>query len=200
MTTSGSTRASSGSPRSIPLSYVVLGGVLGWLLGQGAWRAPSVSPIARSIPDFDGLTGSFLAKHNVPWGFNPSPTISSAAVALPSKVCKVSPASLAVIQEPFERDALEPLHTTKVAPNGQQLQDTTTGAELKDCNILAYDNKFHSLIGANPTVKRLAQKDYTFAHEVHPFKRFLPVSSISCFRQCIMHKTKFSLCSDHAFK
>ncbi|CAL8467156.1 g6692 [Coccomyxa elongata] len=113
----------------------------------------------------DGLTGSFLAKNNVPWGLNPSPHIGSAADALPSKVCNVSPASLAEIPEPFERDALEPLHTTKVAPSGHQLQDTPKGAELKDCVFLAHDSNFHSLIGANPTVKRLAQKDYTFAHE-----------------------------------
>lgn len=138
---------------------------MGWLLGQGVWPEAYLNPIASSIPYFDGLTGSFLAKYNVPWGLNPSANINSAADALPSEVCNVSPASFANIPLPFERDASEPLHTTTVAPSGHQLQDTAMGAELKDCMIVAYDSKFHSLIGANPTVRRLARKDYTFAHE-----------------------------------
>lgn len=170
MAASGSGRASSGTPKKISLTYVVIGGFLGWFLGQGVWPEGFVSPIASSIPYIDGFSGSFLAKHNVPWGLNPSPNIGSAADALPSKVCNVSPASLADIPEPFERDALEPLHTTKVAPSGQQLQDTPKGAELTDCRFVAYDSKFRSLIGAIPTVRRLAQKDYTFAHEVHLFR------------------------------
>lgn len=177
MTTSGSTGASAGTVQNISLAYVVIAGILGWLLGQGIWPEAFVNPIATSIPYIDGLTGSFLAKNNVPWGLNPSPHVSSAADALPPKVCNVSPASLAEIPEPFERDTLEPLPSTKVAPSGHQLQDTPKGAELKDCVFLAYDSNFHRLIGANPTVMRLAQKDHTFAHEVH----FGLLMCLSCY-------------------
>ncbi|EIE26814.1 calcium-dependent phosphotriesterase [Coccomyxa subellipsoidea C-169] len=165
MSTKGSSGAKSGTQKDISLAYVLAGGILGWLLGQGVWPGSVISPLATSIPYFDGLTGSLLAKYNVPWGLNPSPRISSAANALPSNVCDVSPATLAVISEPFERDALQPLRTTKVAPNWQELQATSAGGKLKDCVFAAHDSAFHGLIGPDPTVKLLAQKDYTFAHE-----------------------------------
>ncbi|KAK9916371.1 hypothetical protein WJX75_001964 [Coccomyxa subellipsoidea] len=64
---------------------MVAGLILGCLLGQGVWPGTLVSPFAKSIPYFDGLTGSLLAKYNVPWGLNPSPHLNSAASSLPSK-------------------------------------------------------------------------------------------------------------------
>ncbi len=181
MSTKGSSGAKSGTQKDISLAYVLAGGILGWLLGQGVWPGSVISPLATSIPYFDGLAGSLLAKYNVPWGLNPSPRISSAANDLPSNVCDVSPATLAVIPEPFERDALQPLRTTKVAPNWQELQATSAGGKLKDCVFAAHDSSFHGLIGPDPTVKLLAQKDYTFAHEVCiSWGCLLPVSRYAC--------------------
>lgn len=166
MTGTRSSSTKSSTPKDISIAYMLAGLILGCLLGQGVWPGTLVRPFAKSIPYFDGLTGSLLAKYNVPWGLNPSPHIKSAANSLPSKVCDVSPVTLAVIPEPFQRDAMQPLGTTKVSPNWQELQSTTVGADLKDCVFAAHDSRFHALVGANPTVRLLAQKDYTFAHEV----------------------------------
>ncbi len=149
MSTMGSSGAKSGTQKDISLAYVLFGGILGCLLGQGVCAGSVISPPAPSIPYLEGLTGS------LPWGLNPSPRISSAANALPSNVCDVSPATLAVAPEPSEG-----------LPNWQEPQATSAGTKLKDCVFAAHDTAFHGLIGPDPTVKLLARKDYTFAHEV----------------------------------
>ena len=99
---------------------------------------------------------------------NPSPVISSAAEALPSAVCNVSDAGLAVLEAdgPFDRDIQATLADTKMGPNGVPLQREPLGANMAGCVFAAHDEAFNGLIGANPTLLRLARKDFPFAHEV----------------------------------
>lgn len=170
MSRGGSNTTKARRAQDISLVYAVAGGILGYLVGQSAWSGTLVNPIAQHIPYLDGLTGSLLAKYNVPWGLNPSPKISSAANALPSKACDVSSIRLAVLPEPFERGAMEPLQTTKLDPDWKELQNTPLGVDLKDCVFEVHDKRFYDLIGLDPTVKVLAKKDYPFAHEVRGFR------------------------------
>jgi hypothetical protein len=124
--------------------------------------------ISQRLPILDEWAGSPLAKRNIPWGFNPSPSISEDAEHLPSKVCSVPPSSLAVLSKdgPFRRERLEPLQSTRLAPDATELPNSNIGASLRDCKFVAFDDKFQALTGSDPTLRRLAHKDYEFAHEV----------------------------------
>lgn len=99
---------------------------------------------------------------------NPSPVISPAAEKLPSAVCSVPEARLAVLEQngAFNRDIQAPLRDTKFGPDWTELQHEPLGANLKDCVFAAHDEAFNRLIGPKPVVRRLAQRDYPFAHEV----------------------------------
>lgn len=161
-----------------------------------------ILPVLQKLPLLDGLAGSPLAKHNMPWGLNPSPTISSAAPELPSKVSFLRPAALAVLSKegPFKRKRLEPLKSTKLAPAGAELQSQSIASGLQDSAFVAFDERFLRLIGEKPTLWRLAQRDYEFAHEVRasllPHANKSPISAASVWVATYARELRVS---EHAY-
>lgn len=99
---------------------------------------------------------------------NPSPTLSPAAEVVLGHVCSVLPAEFAVLgpDGTFSRAINGSLRGTRVGPHGTLLQSSPLGNQLDNCLFEVHDEAFERLIGPRPVVKRLAQKDHQFAHEV----------------------------------
>ena len=119
------------------------------------WHSPST--LLQALPVWEGEA-------------NPSPLLSPAAEVMLGHVCSALPAEFAVLGTygAFSRAINGSLRDTKVGPDGTLLQSSPLGDQLDNCLFEVHDEAFERLIGPRPVVKRLAQEDHQFAHEVGP--------------------------------
>lgn len=125
-----------------------------------------------------GRDGPFHRERTEPLGETKVPHLlkMDTALTMPSQSCNVGsnwsgeadilPGMSASLKRARANVMRSSLDTLQIGPEEVELVDMPSGAGMKDCVFRAHDPRFCEIIGENPQIVRLAQKDYEFAHEV----------------------------------